>query len=158
MNPSSMGNQESIEPSQHMPSQENINFIPRKSIRLNSNQIVKSDVSDSNLFDQIGGGKVDFEDEDSFDEDFVEEFTQNQQFKNYQTVFNNLLKYTTIETDWPIIKGGITYDSTQVISVTKMSISKYLIRLYDIETYNVTFQEEIGSGKEEEYVKIKNVQ
>jgi hypothetical protein len=51
----------------------------------------------------------------------------------------------------------ITYDSTKTVTVTKKSDSEYYVKQYDLETYQLTFEEKIG-GKEEQYIKLKEVE
>jgi len=43
----------------------------------------------------------------------------NPRFKNYSTVFSNLVKSSNVKTLWPIMSMIITYDSTKAITVTK---------------------------------------
>ena len=38
----------------------------------------------------------------------------------------------------------ITYDSSKTIAVTKKDDSEYYIRMFDLETYQMTFSELVG--------------
>jgi hypothetical protein len=38
----------------------------------------------------------------------------------------------------------ISYDSTRAITVTKRNEKEYYIKMYDLETYEMTFEEKIG--------------
>lgn len=51
----------------------------------------------------------------------------------------------------------ITYDSTKTIAVTKKDDTEYYIRMFDLETYSMTFSEKIG-GEPKNYIKIKDVE
>ena len=51
----------------------------------------------------------------------------------------------------------ITYDSTKVITVTRRNDSEYYVKQYDLETYEMTFEEMIG-GNELQYIKLKEVE
>lgn len=81
----------------------------------------------------------------------------NPRFKNYSGIFKNLVKNTTVATMYPICTMIITYDSTKAVTVTKRSDKEYYIKQYDLETYEMTFEEMIG-GKDEDYIKLKEVE
>ena len=51
----------------------------------------------------------------------------------------------------------ITYDSTKVIAVTKKDDQEYYVRQYDLESYEMTFSEQIGGGQDQ-YIKLKEVE
>lgn len=58
---------------------------------------------------------------------------------------------------WPICSMLITYDSTRALTVTKEDDRNYYIKMYDLESYQLTFEEKIG-GSEESYIKLKEVE
>jgi hypothetical protein len=41
----------------------------------------------------------------------------------------------------------ITNDSTKAITVTKRNNSEYYVKQYDLETYDMTFEEKIGGNE-----------
>lgn len=47
---------------------------------------------------------------------------------------------------WPIVSMIINYDSTRAITVTKKDDRTYFIKMYDLESYLMTFEEQIGGG------------
>tara|TARA_B110000305_G_C19057659_1_gene455604 strand:- start:264 stop:443 length:180 start_codon:yes stop_codon:yes gene_type:complete len=51
----------------------------------------------------------------------------------------------------------ISYDSTRGITVTKRNEKEYYIKMYDLETYEMTFEEKLG-GKDTDYIKVKEVE
>jgi hypothetical protein len=51
----------------------------------------------------------------------------------------------------------ITYDSTKAVTVTKKNDREYLLKQYDLETYEMTFEEKIGGG-DDQYIKLKEVE
>lgn len=63
----------------------------------------------------------------------------NPRFKNYANLFNNLTKHQTVATMYPIVSVSITYDSTRAITVTKKDDQEFWVRMYDLETYDKTF-------------------
>jgi hypothetical protein len=81
----------------------------------------------------------------------------NPRFKNHKELFNNLLKSTDVTTMYPICSVIISYDSTRAITVTKRNEKEYYIKMYDLETYEQTFEEKIG-GLPENYIKLKEVE
>lgn len=81
----------------------------------------------------------------------------NARFKNYKEVFNNLLKSTSVTTMYPINSVMISYDSTRAITVTKRNDREYYVKMYDLESYELTFEEKIG-GKPDSYIKLKDVE
>lgn len=97
-----------------------------------------------------------FDDDDSEDSEGYVDPSANSYFKNYGNIFNNLLKYTTVETPSDIVTCQISYDSTRAIAVLKESEYLYLIQMYDLETQEKTFEEQIG-GDPNQYIKVKEV-
>jgi len=81
----------------------------------------------------------------------------NPRFKNYRELFNNLIKTTDVVTMYPIVSVIISYDSTHAITVTKRNPQEYYVKMYDLETYEMTFEEKIG-GHEDDYIKCKEVE
>ena len=48
----------------------------------------------------------------------------------------------------------ITYDSTRAVIVSKVDDQEYLVQMYDLETYQIQFEESfIGT-----YIKLKEVE
>ena len=62
-------------------------------------------------------------------------------FTNYKNIFDNLTKHQYIQTQYDIITMMISYDSTKTIAVTKKDDTEYYIRMFDLETYKMTFSE-----------------
>lgn len=91
------------------------------------------------------------------DDGTVTELKSNPQFKNYQSIFQNLLKVDNINTAYPIICCTITYDSALVITITSKSDSEYYIKMYDLVNFEMVFEEKIG-GKPEQYIKCKEIE
>jgi hypothetical protein len=58
---------------------------------------------------------------------------------------------------YPIVSMIITYDSTKAITVTKRNDREYYVKQYDLESYEMTFEEKIGGG-ELQYIKLKEVE
>ena len=58
---------------------------------------------------------------------------------------------------YPIVTCMITYDSTRAITVTKKDDREYWVRMYDLESYAKTFDEQIG-GTETSFIKLKEVE
>lgn len=81
----------------------------------------------------------------------------NASFKNFANVFKNLIKNTTVTTMYPICTMIITYDSTKAITVTKRNDREYYVKQYDLESYELTFEEKIGGGPHD-YIKLKEVE
>ena len=81
----------------------------------------------------------------------------NPRFKNQKELFNNLLKSTDVTTMYPICSVIISYDSTRAITVTKRNEKEYYIKMYDLESYEQTFEEKIG-GNPDNYIKLKEVE
>jgi hypothetical protein len=51
----------------------------------------------------------------------------------------------------------ITYDSSRAITVTKKDDCTFFVKMYDLNTYEMTFEEKIG-GNESDYIKTKEVE
>ena len=81
----------------------------------------------------------------------------NQAFKSYSKIFANLTKSKLVVTLYPIVTCIITYDSTRAITVTKKDDREFWVRMYDLETYGKTFDEQIG-GQPEDYIRLKEVE
>jgi len=58
---------------------------------------------------------------------------------------------------YSICSAIITYDSTKVVTVTKRNDSEYYVKQYDLETYEMTFEEKLG-GNKGQYIKLKEVE
>lgn len=81
----------------------------------------------------------------------------NLQFDNYKFQFDNLLKHKQVPTMYPIVSCIISYDSTRAILVSKRDDREFWVRMYDLESYQKTFEEMIG-GKEDSYIRAKEVE
>ena len=69
-------------------------------------------------------------------------------------MFNELIKQQSVETKYPIVSMMITYDSTRAVIVSKVDDQEYLVQMYDLETYQIQFEESfIGT-----YIKRKEVE
>jgi hypothetical protein len=51
----------------------------------------------------------------------------------------------------------ITYDSTRAITVTKKDDREFWVRMYDLETYEKTFNEQIG-GEPTSFIRLKEIE
>ena len=78
----------------------------------------------------------------------------NPRFKNYSTVFSNLVKSSNVKTLWPIMSMIITYDSTKAITVTKEDDQICYVKQYDLLSYKLTFEEKVEGS----YIKLKEVE
>lgn len=76
---------------------------------------------------------------------------------NYKDIFTNLLKQSSVITKWPIVTMMISYDSTRAITVTKKDDRESFIKMYDLNTNELTFEEQIG-GLPDQYIKVKEVE
>ena len=61
--------------------------------------------------------------------------------KDYANMFKDLIKQQSVVTMYPIVSMIITYDSTRAITVTKKDDQEYLVKMYDLETYEMKFEE-----------------
>ena len=78
-------------------------------------------------------------------------------FKNYKDIFTQLIKYKSVPTKYPLVSMIISYDSTRAITVTKASEHESIIKMYCLKDYSIKFEEHVG-GKEEQFIKIKEVE
>lgn len=60
-------------------------------------------------------------------------------------------------TMYPIVSVMVTYNSKLAITVTKKDDSEYWVKMYNLETYAMSFQEKIGGGPND-YIKLKEVE
>jgi len=67
------------------------------------------------------------------------------------------VKSSNVVTMYPIVSMIITYDSSKAVTVTKRNDREYYIKQYDLESYDLTFEEKIGGG-EDQYIKLKEVE
>lgn len=51
----------------------------------------------------------------------------------------------------------ISYDSTRAITVTKKDDREFWVRMYSLQNYEKTFEEQIG-GKDDSYIRLKEVE
>lgn len=58
---------------------------------------------------------------------------------------------------YPIVSCIITYDSTKTILVSKKDDTEFWVRMYDLESYDKTFEEMIG-GRPECFIRTKEVE
>ena len=77
--------------------------------------------------------------------------------KNYHSLFTDLLKQATVPTLYPIISMFITYDSTRALTVTQKDARECYIKMYDVESYALCFEERVGGGADQ-YIKMKDVE
>ena len=80
----------------------------------------------------------------------------NIRFMSYKSVFTDLLKQTNVITMYPIVSMIITYDSSRAVTITRKDDRNYFIKMYGLETYEMTFEEKIGGGPNS-YIKLKEV-
>jgi len=52
----------------------------------------------------------------------------------------------------------ISYDSTLAITVTKKNDMEYYVKMYDLKSYEMTFEEKIGTPDDSCYIKLKEVE
>jgi hypothetical protein len=81
----------------------------------------------------------------------------NPRFKHYKELFNNLLKSTNVVTLYPICTVIISYDSKYAVTVTKKDEREYFVKMYDLESYELEFEEKVG-GNSDDYIKLKEVE
>lgn len=58
---------------------------------------------------------------------------------------------------YPIVTMAISFDSTRAITVTKKDDKESYIKMYDLNTYELTFEEKIG-GERDQYIKVKEIE
>ena len=93
----------------------------------------------------------------SFDGSRKVKHIPNQRFANYQNVFQNLIKTTSVPTDDSIVNCVISFDSTKAITVTKRDENEYYILLTDLESFETEFEMKVG-GNPGQYIKVKEVE
>ena len=109
-------------------------------------------------YDDADSGGSDQEEEINEPEDpNADTYKPNLQFKSYAALFNNLTKEKKVATMWPIITCMISYDSTRAITVTKKDDREFWIRMYNLETYEKTFNEQVG-GQPNSFIRCKEVE
>lgn len=64
---------------------------------------------------------------------------------------------------YPIQTVSISYDSKRAITVTKKDEREYWVRMYDLETIDLVFEEQFGGegavgGKDTDYIKMKEIE
>lgn len=55
---------------------------------------------------------------------------------------------------YPIVTMIITYDSSRAVTVTKKDDEEYYVKMYDLESYELKFEEKISGN----YIKLKEVE
>ena len=124
------------------------------SVEGSKNVVSRQDI----LYDDDESGEDEGEQEDDPEElESNNGLRPNAAFKSYQKLFKNLTKSKLVVTLYPIVTCMISYDSTRAITVTKKDDTEFWVRMYDLETYQKTFDEQIG-GQEEDYIRIKEVE
>ena len=78
----------------------------------------------------------------------------NSMFKPFESLFENLVKTSHIESKFPIVTAMILYDSSGLLTVTKASEELYFITIYTFKSMAVQIKKEIR-GK---YIKMKDVE
>lgn len=63
----------------------------------------------------------------------------NARLRQYRQHFEELLQVTPYATMHPIISLIITYDSQRIVAVTKASETAYFVKMYDLNTFELTF-------------------
>lgn len=58
---------------------------------------------------------------------------------------------------YPIVSVILSYDSSRAITVTKRNPQEYYVKMYDLESYELSFEEKIG-GLDTDYIKLKEVE
>lgn len=57
---------------------------------------------------------------------------------------------------YPVVTVMLSYDSTRAITVTKKDDHECWVKMYDLETYDQTFEEQIG-GNPKDFIRLKEV-
>ena len=81
----------------------------------------------------------------------------NPRFKHFNDIFSGLTKSKNVGTMYPIVSCMITYNSKSAVTVTKRNDMTYFVKMYNLESYLMTFEEQIG-GKADDYIKLKEVE
>ena len=68
----------------------------------------------------------------------------NMRFAYYKDIFTNLLNQSSVITKYPLVTMSISFDSTRAITVTKKDDRESYIKMYDLNTSELTFEEQIG--------------
>lgn len=126
-------------------------YISRRLRNFNDSDSEDEEVKDISNLDQ--SGNISFKDT----EGNLTVLKSNMRLRNYASVFQDLVKQTGVVTPYPIISMMITYDSTRTILVTKKNDREYAVLMYDLNSYECTFQEKIGNGTTS-YIKLKEVE
>ena len=58
---------------------------------------------------------------------------------------------------YPIQTMAISQDSTRTLTVTKRDENESYVKMYSMQTQELTFEEKIGGG-EDQYIKIKEIE
>ena len=58
---------------------------------------------------------------------------------------------------YPIVSMIISLDSTRAITVTKKNDREYWVKMYDLENYELMFEEKYG-GNPDSFIKLKEVE
>lgn len=81
----------------------------------------------------------------------------NPAFKSHKELMKNLTKSKLVVTMYPLVSCMISFNSKLAITVGKKDDTESWVRMYDLLTYDKVFEEQIG-GKEEDYIRIKEVE
>ena len=68
----------------------------------------------------------------------------NPRFKNYTSVFQNLLRSTNVQTKYPIVNCKISNDSSKVITLSSKCDHEFFIKMFDVVTTKQIFIERVG--------------
>ena len=68
----------------------------------------------------------------------------NVRFKRYSSQFHNLVIYHSVPTLYPLVTTSISNDSARVITVTKKSEREYYVKMYNLISKELVFEEKIG--------------
>lgn len=80
----------------------------------------------------------------------------NPRFKNYTSVFQNLLRSTNVQTKFPIVICKISHDSSKVITLAKSDEHEFFVQMFDVVTAKQIFVERVG-GDPRQYIKIDDI-
>ena len=78
-------------------------------------------------------------------------------FKQFEELFKYLTRSKNVVTAYPIVTCMITYNSKSAVTVTKKDDREYYIKMYELDTYEQSFEEKIG-GTPTSYIKLKEVE
>ena len=68
----------------------------------------------------------------------------NPRFKNYTSVFQNLLRSTNVQTKYPIVTCKISHDSSKIITLSKSDEHEFFIQMFHVGTAKQIFLERVG--------------